>query len=48
MFGVQVDRIAIVPAYGQDNKATLKGAWLRHRTRFKFWGFCSHDPFLYA
>jgi len=21
-----------------DNKASLKGAWLRHVTRFKFWG----------
>jgi len=21
-----------------DNTASLKGAWLRHMTRFKFWG----------
>ena len=35
MFGVQVDRSYYKP---MDNKASLKGAWLRHVTRFKFWG----------
>jgi len=40
IFGVQVDRSYSQPT---DDKPSLKGAWLRHVTRFKFWG--SH-PYL--
>ena len=29
--------LGAVSAY-TDNKMSLKGAWLRHVTRFKFWG----------
>jgi len=34
IFGVQVDSSQSKPT---DNKPSLKGSWLRHVTRFKFW-----------